>query len=144
MTAFTLAGHVLGLTLWLGGLLAGTLVMVRHERAGTPEAQWALGTMEVRLLNGLATPGAALTVATGIILVALDSHYYLHAVWLYAKLALVLMLGGLHVVAYSRCRALRDEVVDLPRPKSLPLFYAVVLVFVVILLFALPGEVYLH
>ncbi len=142
--ALTLAGHVLGLALWVGGLLAVVSVLAQHGPGTSRDVQLALGALETRLLNSLANPGAVLTVATGVILVALDPHYYLHALWLYAKLVLVLALGVLHGITYARCRALREVGVDLPRRSPILLLYAIAMVFVAILVFALPGEVYLH
>jgi uncharacterized membrane protein len=144
VTALALVGHVLGLALWLGGLLAAVRALEQHAHETSRDARLALGILEGRLLNGLANPGAALAIATGILLVALDAHYYLHAAWLYAKLALILTLGGLHWTAYTRCRALQDGALDLPRRNYMVLFYAVLLVFLGILLFTLVGEVYLH
>ena len=50
--------HLIGLALWVGGLLAVTRVFMLHSQETSPEVRAALGRLETRLLNRLAHPGA--------------------------------------------------------------------------------------
>ena len=57
--------HLIGLALWVGGLLAVTRVFMLHSQETSPEVRAALGRLETRLLNRLAHPGAALVLIAG-------------------------------------------------------------------------------
>jgi len=88
MVAWTLVGHVFGLVLWIAGLLMTTAVLVQHSRETSPEVRRTLAQMGRVCLRGLADPGAFLTLLAGIILVATNRAYYLHAHWLHIKIVL--------------------------------------------------------
>ena len=143
MTAWTLVFHILGLVLWIGGLLIETNILARHAQETSPEVREALGHTEMRLLNGMANPGALLTVVSGIILILINRSYFLHAAWLHAKLALVVVLLGLHVVVFSRTKAFAAGRRDLQRRECMTLHGAISLLFLGILILVLPGQVFL-
>ncbi len=140
MTAWTLVFHLIGLVFWVGGLLIATLVFAQHSREDAPEARKALARIEVRLLRAMANPGALLTVLSGIILILSNKSYYLHASWLHAKLALVVLLIGLHGVVLSRSRAVLGRGIDVERRTWITLHGAIALVFIGILVCVLPGQ----
>src|SRR5208337_755178 len=91
MLAWVLVFHLIGLVFWLGSLLVVTHVLAIHTEEPSREARAALGRLEMKLLQGMAHPGAALMVITGITLIA-GSPQYLREHWLHAKLALVIVL----------------------------------------------------
>ncbi len=140
MTAWTLVFHLIGLVFWIGGLLIATQVFAQHSREAAPEAREALARIEGRLLRAMANPGALLTVLTGIILILSNRSYYLHASWLHAKLALVLLLMGLHGVVLSRSRAVLGRGIDFERRTWITLHGTIALVFIGILVCVLPGQ----
>lgn len=144
MTAWTLVFHILGLVFWVGGLLIETSVLAQHAQESLPEVRQAMGRLEMRLLNGMAAPGALISVLTGIILVFTNSAYFLHAGWLHAKLALVVVLIGLHATVFSRTRSFIAGRIELERRDCMILHGAVSLTLVGILVLVLPGRIFMR
>ncbi len=129
MTAWTLVFHLLGLVFWMGTLLVVTHLMAAHTQETSPEARDALARQEMKFLNRLAHPGAALTVITGIILILTNPSYYLHAAWLHAKLFLVAILLGLNLVVYLRAKAYKAGQISLRRAECMALHGGIALAF---------------
>ncbi len=144
MTAWTLVFHVIGLVFWIGGLLIVTQVFAQHSEERSLEARESLARIEGKLLRGMANPGALLTVATGIILVLINRAYYLHAHWLHAKLALVVVLIGLHWAVLSRSKSVLTGGTDVERRTWITLHGVIALVFIGILVCVLPGQALLR
>jgi protoporphyrinogen IX oxidase len=141
MVAWTLVFHILGIVGWVGGLMVITLALAQHAREESAEARAGLERLEEKILRAMVTPGAILAIASGIVLITTNPSYYLHAFWLHAKLALVVILLVLHGVLLARFRALRGGK-PIPRRDFVLLHVLIALVFVSILIAALPGEVY--
>ncbi len=142
MTAWTLVFHILGLVFWIGGLLIVTNLLAQHTQEASPEARQALGRLEMKLLRGMANPGALLTVITGLMLIFLNRSYYLRAGWLHAKLALVAVLLGLHWVVFSRTKSFVVGRIELQRRDCMTLHGAIALIFLGILILVLPGQLF--
>jgi putative membrane protein len=136
MVAWTLVFHIAGLVLWLGSLLAVTHILAVHTEETSPEARVTLGRLESKLLKGLAHPGAALMVTTGLILVAQDPEY-LRQRWLHAKLLLVVVLVALDLRVSFRAAAFRGGKTEMTRRECTTLHGAISLVFFVILILVL-------
>ena len=79
MVAWILVAHVFGITFWVSGLLVTSIALVRHTQETTAEGRNALARLERIFLRGLADVGALLALIAGIILVANNPSYYLHA-----------------------------------------------------------------
>jgi putative membrane protein len=135
--SWILVFHLIGLVLWVGGLLAVTQVLIFHSQEASPEARAALGRLEARLLNRLAHPGAALVLIAGPWLVLTNTAYYLHAGWFHAKLILVVVLAGLDWLACRRTRALVTAQAPIERRQGLVLHIAIGSVFVALLVLVL-------
>jgi putative membrane protein len=144
MVAWTLVAHILGLTLWVSGLLVTTIALSRRTQETSSEGRQALARLERIFLRGMADPGALLTIIAGIILVASNRSYYLHATWLHIKFVFVLMLIGLHGWIGTRSKFLTTGRITLQPGQARTLSVAVVLVFLSILIATLPGEVLLR
>ena len=129
--------HLIGLVLWVGGLLAVTHVLILHSQETSPYARAALAQLETRLLSRLAHPGAALMLIAGPWLVLTNTAYYLHAGWFHAKLILVVVLAGLDWLACRRTRGLVTEQATIPRHQGLFLHIAIGSVFVALLVLVL-------
>jgi len=143
MVAWILVAHVFGITFWVSGLLVTCLALVRHTQETAAEARQALARLERIFLRGLADVGALLALVAGITLVAHNPSYYLHARWLHIKLAFVLMLIVLHgAIAVGSKRFVAGRI-TLQRSQARVLVVAVLLVFLLILISTLPGEVFL-
>jgi protoporphyrinogen IX oxidase len=143
MVAWTLVVHILGLTLWVGGLLVTTIALSRHAQETSSEGRAALARLERLFLRAMADPGALLTIVAGITLISSNSSYYLHASWLHIKFLFVLMLIGLHGWIATRAKFVATGRITLQPGQARGLSIAVVLVFLSILIVTLPGEVFL-
>ena len=131
--AWALVFHILGFVFWMGGLLTVTQVLGVHTREQSPEARRVLQSLERKLLNGIAHPGAAITIIAGIIVLVLVPGY-LHEGWLHAKLFLVAILIGLDFVVYWRAKEFHAGRIELKRKECMILHGAISLVFLGILI----------
>jgi protoporphyrinogen IX oxidase len=143
MVAWTLVGHVFGLVLWMAGLLMATVVLLQHSQESSPEVRRTLAGMGRICLRGLADPGAFLTLLAGIVLVATNRAYYLHARWLHIKIVFVAVLIGVHGIVAIGNKSLLSGRTNVQRSHAKLLFGVILLVFLVILISTLPGEVFL-
>ena len=112
--AWVLVVHIIGFVFWMAGLLVVTQVMAAHAEERSPEAGGALRKLEMKLLKGMAHPGALITIGAGTVLIAMHPDY-LHQSWLHAKLSLVVILIGMNAFLHMRARELGDG-----RSKSRP------------------------
>jgi len=83
--------HVIGIVVWVGGLLAATHAFASRLAETTPEGQNALARLQQKLLRGLAHPGAAVAVLAGAAMLVIHPAYFQQG-WLHAKLGLVALL----------------------------------------------------
>ncbi len=143
MVAWTLVAHVFGFVFWVSGLLVATIVLMRQTEETSVEALEALVRLNRIFLRGMADPGALLAVLAGIVIAAGNPTYYLHARWLHIKLIFVAILIGLHVVVAMRSKSFATGQSSLQRGQVQILQAAIVLVFLLILISTLPGEVFL-
>jgi protoporphyrinogen IX oxidase len=143
MVAWTLVGHVFGLVLWMAGLIMTTVVLVQHSQETSPEVRRTLARLGRICMRGLADPGACLTLLAGIILVATNRAYYLHARWLHIKIVFVAVLIGVHGVVAMSSKSLVSGPAKFQGSHAKLLMGAILLVFLLILISTLPGEVFL-
>lgn len=136
MVAWTLVFHIIGLVFWLGSLLVVTQVLAAHTEESSPEAREVLGRLELKLLRGLAHPGAAIMVITGIILILQESGV-LHERWLQLKLLLVVILVALDLRVTFRARAFQRGKIELTRGECMGLHGGIALVFTLIVILAI-------
>ncbi len=97
MTPWLLVVHIVGIVMWVGGLMIVTLIFAQHTQETSPEASASLTRLEGKLFKSMAGPGALLTLISGVGLIA-TNRQDLHAPWLHLKLSLVLILIILHGV----------------------------------------------
>jgi protoporphyrinogen IX oxidase len=143
MVAWALVLHVFGLVLWVGGLLGTTILMRYHSVQSPGKGHQALTQLENIFLRGMADPGALFTILGGMILIASNSSYYLHARWLHIKLTFVILLIGLHWLIGTRSKGMGADSERYTRRDATLLLAAVVIIFLTILIVTLPGEVHL-
>jgi putative membrane protein len=113
------AVHLLGVVLWMGGLLNLSRILGYHaieHPTVRPRYSWLEGR-----LNYLVTiPGAILTVGTGVAQAILDGADYFHAAgWLHWKLLLVGAILVIHVILTRKHRRLTREPADAKIKKAL-------------------------
>jgi len=100
--------HIVAVIAWMAGMLYLPRLFVYHCEAepGSRQSE-TFKVMERRLLRAIINPAMIVTWATGLWL-AWDAGFFSDG-WLHAKLALVLVLSGLHGL-FSRC--VRDFAAD--------------------------------
>ena len=143
MIAWTLVFHILGIVLWIGGLLMTTVLLSRHVQETAPEARAALTRVEKKSMRAMADPGALLVILAGITMIFTNKAYYLHASWLHFKLLIVVALIVLHGYIGIEMKGVQKGTSSLTSGKAWFLFATVLVVFVAILIVALPGQVYM-
>jgi len=143
MVAWTLVFHIIGLVFWLGSLLVVTQILAIHTEERSQETRATLGRLESKLLKGLAHPGAAIMVVTGLLLLYQDPNY-LRETWLHAKLFLVVVLVALDLWLTFRARAFGENKIELSRRECLVLHGAISLVFLVIVILVLVKPFGVH
>jgi len=101
--------HVVGIIAWMAGMLYLPRLFVYHAGSATGSQQAAtFKLMERRLLRFIMTPALLVAWISGLWL-AVQAGYF-QAGWLHAKLALVVVLSGLHgLFAADSRRFARDE-----------------------------------
>ena len=136
MVAWMLVVHLIGLVFWLGSLLVVTRVLAVHTQEASAEARAALARVEKKLLNGLAHPGLALMVISGIILLILQS-YAIRELWMQVKVFLVLVLIGIDVKVYTRTEAFHAGRAELRRDQCIAFHGIIAALFLAILILVL-------
>ena len=95
------AAHVIAVISWMAGMLYLPRLFVYHTEAETGSKQSeTFKVMERRLLNAIINPAMIATWVLGLWL-AWDGGFF-SAPWFHAKLALVVILSGVHGF-YARC-----------------------------------------
>jgi putative membrane protein len=100
------AFHIVFMVTWFAGLFYLPRLFVYHAMSEDAAGIERFRVMERKLYFGIMTPGAVLTVATGL---ALWLHYGITGTWLYAKLALVAALIAYHLWCGELLKAFRRE-----------------------------------
>jgi len=138
MVSWLLALHILGITLWAGGLLAATLVLA--QSAATESAARTTAAQPARkLMRLLADPGAGLAILAGVWMLLSDASGYFAQRWFQTKLVVVIGLVALHgVVAVLAKRASAGGA--FASKQAWVLFFGVLAAVTIIVLLSLPGR----
>lgn len=144
MVSWILVFHILGIVMWIGGLLGTLIVLAKHVRESRPEARASLADLERKFLRGMADPGALLTILAGIALFTTNSAYYAHARWLHIKFLFVAGLILLHGIVAVASKRNRTGATAISSAQATILLALVFLAFLLILIATLPGAVFLH
>lgn len=101
--------HLIAVICWFAGIFYLPRLFVYHALATEQATRDHLKIME-RKLYRFVTPFMLLTLVFGVAMIMQNPTYYLHARWLHAKLALVLLLFGYHGYCGALVKRLaRDE-----------------------------------
>lgn len=134
---WTLVFHILGIVFWLGSLLVITHVLAGDAESESAEVHEVLGRLEAKVFNGIAHPGAVITILSGVILIYGNADYYLHAAWLHVKLLLVVIIIVLDAVTYIRAKSFHAGRIVLRRGECMMLHGGIALMFIGILIMVL-------
>ena len=99
------AFHVVFMVTWFAGLFYLPRLFVYHAMTGDAAGGERFKVMERKLYYGIMTPGAVLTVASGL---TLGLYYGITGGWLHAKLALVAALIAYHLWCGKLLRDFRE------------------------------------
>ena len=97
--------HIVFMVTWFAGLFYLPRLFVYHAMSDDAPSRERFKVMERKLYYGIMTPGAVLTVASGL---GLWLYYGIAGGWLHAKLALVVLLIAYHLWCGALLRAFRD------------------------------------
>jgi protoporphyrinogen IX oxidase len=98
MMLWVKAFHVIAMVAWFAGLFYLPRLFVYHTDATDKISCARFCVMERRLYYGIMWPAALLTTGLGMMLLLVMPVYYQKAVWMHAKLGLVGLLWGYHML----------------------------------------------
>jgi putative membrane protein len=101
------AFHIIFMVCWFAGIFYLPRIFVYRAMSEEPAVHLQLDTM-ARKLYRFVSVFALLTVALGLIMVALNPAYYLSAPWFHAKFTLVIFLIAYHFT----CGAMRKTLAE--------------------------------
>lgn len=100
--------HIIFVVCWFAGLFYLPRILVYFAASEHPQTRAQLALM-ARKLYRFVTPFMVLAIAFGLAMVALNPDYYLHAHWLWLKLAGVVFLVGYHLQCGRYVRAVNAD-----------------------------------
>jgi putative membrane protein len=102
--------HIIAVIAWMAGMLYLPRLFVYHcDAAKASELSERLKVMERRLLRAIINPAMIASVALGIALLFVSDFVDWSDGWIYAKLAFVAALGGLHGMLARHRRAFAED-----------------------------------
>ena len=130
-----LAAHIVGIVLWVGGLLAACSVLSGRQRESSLDVQGSFAKLARRVLKTLAHPGAAITVVAGITLL-MTKPVDLQQAWLHTKLTLVVILIAVDLLLTVGVRGLLSGGASISAARLKLTRGAILLLFVTIVVLA--------
>jgi len=107
--------HVLGNFVWIGSILAVSVVIL--ARAGDPKTR---GELALAIYKRLAVPSFLVSFVCGAIRLGLAPHYYLvEHHWMHPKLTFAVVVIGLHHVIGARAKKLARGTVQDSGPTAI-------------------------
>ena len=103
------AFHIISMVCWFAGIFYLPRLFVYHASAEDTISRERFKIMERKLLHGITTPSAILTIGLGLWLVALNPAYYLQAGWFHAKMSLIVLLVAYHGYCWHLVRIFKAD-----------------------------------
>lgn len=103
------ASHIIAMVAWFAGLFYLPRLFVYHAETSDALSSHRFKTMERRLYYGITWPAGLLTTLLGLCLLSYNFGFYLKAGWLHAKLTLVVILWGYHLLCGAYLRAFAQD-----------------------------------
>jgi len=103
------AFHIIAVICWFAGLFYLPRLFVYHAMSEDQVSKDRFKIMERKLFRGIMTPSAIATFVFGAWLITFNPGFYLSAWWMHAKLALVLVLAGYHLLCWKYLLEFRDD-----------------------------------
>ena len=103
------AFHIISMVAWFAGLFYLPRLFVYHADASDAVGIARFKIMERRLYYGITWPASILTTIFGAWLLSYNSHYYLTAAWMHAKLGLVILVWAYQLMCGHFLRAFNND-----------------------------------
>lgn len=103
------AFHIIAVVSWFSALFYLPRLFVYHAMSEDQVSRDRFVIMERKLFRGIATPSAIVTVILGLWLLSFNYSFYLSSWWMHAKLALVVVAIGYHIMCWRYMKKFRDE-----------------------------------
>jgi len=100
--------HVLGMVLWMGGLMNLTR-MVSFHVGEEPEVQKRLYYIENRLFKFVTLPGLGITLVAGLYMLSNNMDYYMKQPWMHGKLLFVGIMLAVTAVLQGKLNELANN-----------------------------------
>ncbi len=135
--------HVIFMVTWFAGLFYLPRLFVYHAETRDEAGNERFKIMERKLFWGIMTPGAVITAAFGIWMIAMHPQAYA-AGWMHFKLLLVVLLIGYHIWCGVLVQQFREDANRLSHQwyrwfNAIPVFMLVGIVVLVISRQVMPG-----
>ena len=101
------AFHIIFVICWFAGIFYLPRILVYHAASDESRTRAQLAVMARRLYR-FVTPFMVIAVALGLAMIAMYPGYYLHAHWLWLKLAGVTVLVGYHLLCGHYVRVIGE------------------------------------
>jgi putative membrane protein len=119
MRGWLLGFHLIGVVLWMGGLMSFSRIMGYHAKEA-PSVRPRYSFLEGRLNYLVAVPGAVLTVTFGLWMAWQHGmQWFRVATWMHYKLALVLGVVVIHVLLSVKHATIRRAGPSAPVSRAL-------------------------
>jgi uncharacterized integral membrane protein (TIGR00701 family) len=119
MRSWLLGFHLIGVVLWMGGLLTFSRILGYHSKEA-PSVRPRFSFLEGRLNGLVALPGAVLTILFGVLMtVDYGKAWFRVAIWLHYKLTLVIVVAIIHVVLTVKQRQVARQSPEVPLNRAL-------------------------
>lgn len=96
--------HIVAMVSWFAGLFYLPRLFVYHAQSDDTPSRERFCIMERKLYRGIMFPAMLATLGLGIWLVSLNPGYYFGQGWMHAKLLLVIVLIGYHLVCGAQLK----------------------------------------
>ncbi len=103
------AFHVIAMVAWFAGLFYLPRLFVYHADATDTISIERFKVMERRLYYAITWPAAFITSLLGLWLLTFMLPYYQQAIWMHAKLGLVVLLWGYHLLCGHFVRQFKQD-----------------------------------
>lgn len=123
--------HLIGVILWFSSLLHVSRMVKTHSRA-PGEAHPTLSDIERRTQLFIGFPGAALTLITGVMMLAQNPGFYMKQGWMHGKLTLVIVAVVLEVLLFRAVRKWREAPGGIGLPLVLHILAGLIMIAIVI------------
>ncbi len=129
------AFHIISMVAWFAGLFYLPRLFVYHADTNDLISNARFKIMERRLYYGITWPAAIFTTVLGVNLVLYNQSYYLHAAWFHAKLSLVILLWGYHLLCGHYVKAFANDK-NIKTAKFYRIFNEIPTIFLILIVLA--------